>query len=74
MDKLAFESKLVRQHGRVYTTLSHVKYIKSLYSLNKLEHINFSLSDKVVVELQRLRESASCQLEYDLYSIETNDC
>lgn len=55
MDRLAFDPNGVRKHGLVYITLYHVKDIKSLYFLNKLEHIKFSLSDKVVVELQRLR-------------------
>lgn len=74
MDRLDFDPKGVRKHGLVYIALSHVKDIKSLYLLNKLEHIKLSLSDKVVIELQILRESASYQLEYNLYSVETNDC
>lgn len=59
MDKLDFEPKGVRQHGIIYVSLSHVKYIKSLYLLNKLEHRKISLNYKVVVELDRLRENAS---------------
>lgn len=67
MDKLYFDPKGVRQNGHVYTTLTHVKDIKSLYLLYKLQQTNFTLSEKVATKLRRLRENHSYQLEYSLY-------
>ena len=55
MEKLAFDPKGVRKHRLVYTALSCVKDIKSLYLLNKLERSNFSLNEKVAIELNTLR-------------------
>lgn len=73
MDKLAFDPKGVRQCGLFYIAISRVKDIKSLYLLNKLEHSNFSLNDKVVIELNKLRQNASYELEYNIYQNKTID-
>jgi len=73
IDGFDFDPKGVRQHGRVYTSLSRVKDIKCLYLINKLEQRKFSLSNKVVNELQRIKQNASYELEYNLRSTKAID-
>ena len=39
LDNVAFDPSGIRKHGLVYTTLSHVRNIQSLYLLNALTKI-----------------------------------
>ena len=70
MDRLAFDPKGVKQHGLVYTALSRVKDINSLYLLSKLQQSNFSISNKALVEMKRLTKEAYYRHEYGLQSIQ----
>ena len=70
MEKLAFDPKGIRRHGRVCTSLSHVKDIKSLYILNKLNQNNFTICQAIPIEINRLETDAYWQFQYGLHSIE----
>lgn len=73
MDRLAFDPYGIKQHGLVYTALSRVRNIKSLYLVNKLQPTNFSVSQKVVCEMERLRTESSFQFHYEMHSKADND-
>ena len=70
MDRLAFDPKGIREHGLVYTILSHIKDIKSLYLLSKLEEKIFSVFHKVATKIERFRHNVSLELEHSLYSLQ----
>jgi exonuclease III len=69
LDNVAFDPTGIRIHGLVYTALSRVRNIESLYLLNPLTKNNFKVKQKVDIEMQRLRSSAKWNLEYDYHSI-----
>jgi len=71
LDRVAFDPTGVQVHGLVYTALSRVKNIESLYLLNPLKHNNFKVKKKVNCEMQRLETTAKWQLEYDSSSIQS---
>lgn len=64
LDKLAFDPTGMTQHGLVYTALSRVKTIDSLYLLSKLSHKNFHVKDKVLNEMTRLTTIATWELKF----------
>jgi hypothetical protein len=72
LDSVAFDPVGIRIHGLVYTTLSCVKNIDSLYLLSPLTKDNFKVKHKVDIEMQRLKTSAKWHLQYDYQSIQTN--
>jgi hypothetical protein len=74
LDSVAFDPTGIQKHGLVYTTLSHVKNIESLYFLNALTHENFRVKQKVDIEMQRLHSSAKWVVEYDSQSIQSESC
>jgi len=74
MDRLAFEPNGVIKHGLVYTTLSHVKDIKSPYLLSELQQSNFSVFGKFVLEMERLINKSHYRLEYSLDSMPRKKC
>ena len=53
----------------MYTTLSRVRQIESLYLIQKLHHANFKVSEKVKNELQRLQTTMQWTLQYNLPTI-----
>jgi hypothetical protein len=72
LDSVAFQPAGIRIHGLVYTTLSRVRSIDSLYLLSPLTKDNFKVKQKVDIEMQRLRTTAKWHLQYDYQSIQTN--
>ena len=66
MDRLAFDPHPVYQHGLVYTALSRVKTIETLYLIHKVQHHNFTVSHKVNKEMDRLRNQAQWKLQHSL--------
>lgn len=72
MGALAFDPSKVYQHGLVYTALSRVRNIESLYLMHQLQHSNFKVCQKVDNEMQRLRTSAQWKLQYNLSSVPSN--
>jgi ATP-dependent exoDNAse (exonuclease V) alpha subunit len=55
LDSVAFDHAGIRIHGLVYTAMSRVKSIDSLYLLSALTKDNFKVKHKVDIEMQRLR-------------------
>ena len=72
LDSVAFDPAGIQIHGLVYTTLSRVRSIDSLYLLSALTKDNFKFKHKVDIEMQRLRTTAKWHLQYDYQSIQTN--
>jgi hypothetical protein len=72
LDNVAFQPAGIRIHGLVYTTLSCVRSIDSLYLLSPLTKDNFKVKQEVDIEMERLRTTAKWQLHYDYQSIQTN--
>jgi exonuclease III len=68
LDNVAFDPTGIRIHGLVYTTLSRVRNIESLYLLNALKMDNFKVKQKIDIEMQRLRSTAKWELSCDLDS------
>ena len=62
LDKLAFDPTGIKKHGLVYTTLSRVKSIESLYLLNELTHKKFHVKQKEVDAMNRLTTNALWRL------------
>jgi hypothetical protein len=58
LDSVVFDPIGIQIHGLVYTTLSRVISIESLYFLSTLTKYNFKVKHKVDIEMQRLRTSA----------------
>jgi hypothetical protein len=54
LDSVSFDPTGIQIHGLVYTTLSHVRNIESLYFLNSLKMDNFKVKQKIDIEMQRL--------------------
>ena len=54
LDGLAFDQTGVTQDGLVYTALSRVKIISSIYLIQKLTPKNFHVKTKVSNEMTRL--------------------
>jgi hypothetical protein len=50
LDSVAFDPSGIRKHGLVFTTLSRVKNMESLYLLNPLTHKNFRVKQKFDIE------------------------
>jgi hypothetical protein len=67
-----FDPAGIQIHGLVYTSLSHVRSIDSLYLLSALTKDNFKVKHKVDIQMQCLRTSAKWHLQYDYQSIQTN--
>jgi len=72
LDNVAFQPTGIQIHGLVYTTLSRVKSIDSLYLLSPLTKDNFKVKQKVDIEMEQLKTTAKWQLHYDYQSIQTN--
>jgi hypothetical protein len=72
LNKVAFQPARIRIHGFVYTALSLVRSIESLYLLSPLTKDNFKVKQKVDIEMERLRTTANWKLHYDYQSIQTN--
>jgi hypothetical protein len=72
LDSVSFDPAGIQIHGLVYTALSRVRNIESLYLLSTLTKDNFKVKQKVDIEMQRLRTSEKWHLEYDYRSIQTN--
>ena len=51
MDNLSFDPIGIKQHGIIYTTLSHIRNVLSLYLLHELHPKNFVVSNKVKNEM-----------------------
>ena len=58
LDKVVFQPVGIQIHGLVYTTLSRVRSIESLYLLSPLTKDNFKVKQKVDIEMERLRTTA----------------
>jgi hypothetical protein len=58
LDSVAFDHAGIQIHGLVYTTLSRVRGIDSLYLSSALTKDNFKVKYKVDIEMQCLRTSA----------------
>ena len=56
LDNVAFDPSGIRKHGLVYTTLSCVRNIQSLYLLNALTKDNFRVKQKIASEMERLQK------------------
>lgn len=69
MNALSFDPCKVYQHGLVYTTLSCVRNIKSLYPMHKLQEQNFKVSKKVNNKIQCLTTLAQWKLQHSLASV-----
>ena len=54
LGNVSFYPSGIQKHGLVYTTLSRVKNIESLYLLNSLTHKKFRVKQKFDIEMQRL--------------------
>ena len=52
LDRLAFNPINIRAHGLVYTTLSRVKSMDSLFLVHKLSQQNFSVNKKLTTEMK----------------------
>jgi ATP-dependent DNA helicase PIF1 len=52
LDKVVFQPAGIRIHGLVYTTLSRVRSIESLYLLSPLTKDNFKVKHKVDIEME----------------------
>ena len=63
LDNLAFDPLGIRRHGLVYTTLSRVRNIESLYFLSPLKKQNFQIRHKIPVEMESLHKNAKWQLD-----------
>ena len=61
---LAFEPSHISTHVLVYTTLSRVKTMESLYLVNKLTQKNFHVNKKIVEEMRHLTTNALWKLGY----------
>ena len=72
LDNVAFQPVGIQIHGLVYTTLSCVKSIDSLYLLSLLTKDNFKVKQKVYIEMEWLRTTVKWQLYYDYQFIQTN--
>jgi exonuclease III len=72
LDSVAFDPAGIRIHGLVYTALSRVRNIESLYLLNPLKMDNFKVKQKIDTEMQRLRTIAKWNLAYDFESIKSS--
>ena len=68
LDNLAFYPLGIRCHGLVYTTLSRVGNIESLYFLSPLKKQNFRIQHKISLEMERLQRNTKWQLDYN-YSL-----
>lgn len=64
MDHLAFDPIGVTKDGLVYTTLSCVRTIDSLYLISKLVQQNFHVKNKIVNEMARLETIGAWELEF----------
>ena len=69
MNKLAFDPQGVKQHGLVYTTLSRVTNIRSLYLITKLQLGNFSPCAKFCLEIHRLQQNDQYELQFGFQAI-----
>ena len=52
LDRLAFNPINIRAHGLVYTALSRVKSMDSLFLVHKLSQQNFSVNKKLTTEMK----------------------
>jgi len=73
MDGLTFDPKWVNPHRLIYIGLSHVKHMKSWYLINKLQESNFSVSKKVVQEVQKLETNFLYKFQYHMHSESINN-
>jgi endonuclease/exonuclease/phosphatase (EEP) superfamily protein YafD len=71
LDNVAFQPVGIRIHGLVYTALSHVRSIDSLYLLSSLSKDNFKVKQNFDIEMDHLRTTAKWKLQYDYQSIQT---
>jgi len=65
LDNVSFQPVGIWIHGLVYTTLSHVRSIDSLYLLSPLTKDNFKVKQKVDIEMDCLGTTAKWKLQYD---------
>jgi hypothetical protein len=72
LDSVTIHPTRIQIHGLVYTTLSHVRSIDSLYLLSPLTKDNFKVNHKFDIEMQHLRTTPKWHLQYDYQSIQTN--
>jgi len=73
LDKLAFDPSNIRTHGLVFTTLSRVKTMNSLFLIQKITQENFCINQKVTTKMKRLLENQSWKLDYVQSSIKCFD-
>ena len=66
MDKLVVDPIGIKQHGLIYTSLSCIRNVSSLYLLHELHPKNFVVSNKVKNEMQRLENIANWKLECNI--------
>lgn len=64
LDQLAFDTAGVTKHGLVYTSLSHVSNIDSLYLINKLTQQHFHVKNKIINEMAQLETIGAWKLEF----------
>ena len=69
LDNVAFDSSGIRKNGLVYTDLSCVRNMQSLYLLNALTKDNFRVKEKIASEMERLKKDAKWELGYYSQSI-----
>jgi len=58
LDSVAFDPSGIQKHDLVYTALSHVKNMESLYFLNPLTHKNFRVKQRVDIEMKCIPSNA----------------
>ena len=64
LNELAFDPSGISTHGLVYTTISRVSMVESLYLLQRMTHENFCVNKKVLEETKHLRTEASWKSWY----------
>ena len=70
MDKLAIDPIGIKQHGLIYTTLSRIRNVSSLYLLHELHPKFFVVSNKVKNEMQRLENITNWKLECNIHYLQ----
>ena len=70
MDKLDFDPIGIKQHGLIYTTLSHIRDISSLYLLHQLHPKKIVVNNKVKIEMQRLQNIVDWKIYFNIFSLQ----
>ena len=73
LDRLAFDPSNIRTHGLVYTTLSRVRSMNSLFLLQKLTQENFHVNKKIAEEMKQLIANGLWKVDNVQKSISTRN-